>query len=55
MKYLTPLAALLAPVLGHAHEGHGLAGAHWHATDTFGLVAGVVAVAVGVWWSGKDR
>jgi len=47
--------ALLAPALAHAHDGHGLTGAHWHATDTVGLLASVIAVAVGMWWSGKDR
>ena len=29
-----------------AHDGHGLSGAHWHATDTWGLV---LMVAVAVW------
>jgi|WetSurMetagenome_2_1015567.scaffolds.fasta_scaffold2278954_2 hypothetical protein len=34
--------ALFAP-LARAHEGHGLEGAHWHASDTWGFVAlGVV-------------
>ena len=55
MKHLTLLAALLAPALARAHEGHGLTGAHWHATDTLGLVASAAAVALGLWWSGKDR
>jgi hypothetical protein len=30
-----------------AHEGHGLAGTHWHATDTLGLIA-VAALAAAV-------
>lgn len=29
-----------------AHDGHGLAGSHWHASDTLGFV--VLAVALGV-------
>ena len=29
-----------------AHEGHGLNGTHWHATDTWGFV---LVVAVAVW------
>ena len=37
--------ALLAPALAHAHDGHGLTGAHWHATDTVGLLASGVALA----------
>ena len=32
-----------------AHEGHGFANPHWHASDLFGLLL-VAAVAAGVWW-----
>ena len=34
-----------------SHNGHGLAGAHWHATDVLGFVAAAVAVGVAVWLS----
>ena len=34
-----------------AHNGHGLAGSHWHATDVLGFVAVAVAVGVAVWLS----
>ena len=34
-----------------AHEGHGLAGAHWHASDTLGFVLVVVLAAAAVWIS----
>lgn len=54
-RHFISLAALLVPALSRAHDGHGLSGAHWHATDTVGLLASVIAVAVGLWWSGKDR
>lgn len=36
-----------------AHDGHGLGGAHWHASDAFGFVAFAVAVGVAVWISRK--
>ena len=36
-----------------AHEGHGLFGSHWHATDALGFVAVAAVVAVAVWLSGK--
>jgi len=38
-----------------AHGGHGLQGAHWHATDTFGLllVGGLAALAI--WLSRGGR
>lgn len=55
MRHLITPAALLSPALALAHDGHGLAGAHWHATDTLGLIASAAAVALGLWWSGKDR
>ena len=37
-----------------AHDGHGLPGAHWHATDTLGLLL-VAALAVGAaaWWASR--
>ena len=34
-----------------AHNGHGLAGTHWHATDVLGFVAVAVMVGVAVWLS----
>ena len=42
------LAALFAVSPVWAHEGHGLAGAHWHATDTLGLllVGGVATLLI---------
>lgn len=38
--------------LAMAHEGHGLMGDHWHASDTWGflVLAALVAVA---WWSSR--
>jgi len=40
----------LLPALVQAHEGHGLTGAHWHATDAWGLAVGSL-VALAVWLS----
>jgi len=34
-----------------SHENHGMAGAHWHATDVWGFVALGGAVALGIWLS----
>jgi hypothetical protein len=39
--------ATWAASAAQAHEGHGLSGAHWHATDSVGFVA--VAVAAAIW------
>ena len=36
-----------------AHDGHGLNGIHWHATDAWGFVAVAGMIAVAVWLSKK--
>ena len=36
-----------------AHDGHGLAGMHWHATDTLGFIAVAAMLAVAIWLSRK--
>ena len=41
----------LATTAAFAHNGHGLAGTHWHATDVLGFVAAALAVGVAVWLS----
>ncbi|WP_128002076.1 hypothetical protein [Piscinibacter defluvii] len=53
LRFAAVLPAVLSPALATAHEGHGLANPHWHASDLFGLLL-VVAVAAGVlWWRGR--
>jgi hypothetical protein len=48
--FATSALALLLPALATAHEGHGLEGPHWHATDAWGFVAlAVVVGAVALW------
>ncbi|HRH88264.1 MAG TPA: hypothetical protein PLO41_15560 [Rubrivivax sp.] len=45
------LAALsLAAGSAVAHDGHGLEGAHWHATDAWGWLALAAGVALALWW-----
>ena len=38
-----------------AHDGHGLAGSHWHATDGWGFVVVGGLAAVAIWYSRKDQ
>ena len=38
-----------------AHDGHGLTGAHWHASDSWGFVALAVLVALAIWSSRNSR
>ena len=48
------LTLLAAHSLALAHEGHGMQGSHWHATDVLGLVVGL-AVAALTWRSRGDK
>jgi len=48
------LTLLAAHGLALAHDGHGMQGSHWHATDLLGLVFGL-AVAALVWRSRGDK
>ena len=43
---------LLAGV-AHAHDGHGLLGSHWHATDVLGFVGVGAELVAAVWWGRK--
>ena len=46
IQIATPLCALAASASAWAHEGHGMEGSHWHATDIWGLLAAAGAVAL---------
>ncbi len=43
-------AVIASPVM--AHDGHGLFGSHWHATDAWGF-AGLAAAIAGAVWSSR--
>ena len=59
MPFTAKLPRMLAPALAwlahtaHAHEGHGLPGAHWHATDVLGFVALAAAIGAVIWFTRK--
>ncbi len=57
MKLLTKsllTAALASSALAaQAHEGHGLFGSHWHATDALGFVGVVVLLGAAIWLARK--
>jgi hypothetical protein len=38
-----------------AHDGHGLKGIHWYATDVWGFVALAALVAAAIWLSRGDK
>ena len=53
MKHIATLAATLSTLPAFAHDGHGLFGSHWHATDALGFVAVAGLIALAVWLSKK--
>ncbi len=44
---------MFAATSASAHDGHSLAGTHWHATDTLGFVLVAVLALAAVWFSRK--
>ena len=46
LKTAAALTALGASAATWAHEGHGMDGRHWHATDIWGLLAVAAAAAL---------
>lgn len=38
-----------------AHDGHGLMGSHWHATDVLGFVVVSALAAAAIWLSGRGK
>ena len=52
-KFIAASALFMWSAAGLSHDGHGLAGAHWHATDALGFVAVSAVIAVAIWLSKK--
>jgi hypothetical protein len=56
MKKLALTLSLIAAHLGTAawaHDGHGLGGTHWHATDVLGFVMAGALVVLAVYFGKK--
>jgi hypothetical protein len=52
MKKMLLVALVLASSAVLAHDGHGLIGPHWHATDMLGFVVAGAAGAL-AWWASR--
>ena len=53
-RNLAALALTLASGWAAAHEGHGPASPHFHASDLFGVMLAVGVAAAGyAWWRGR--
>ena len=48
-------ATLTRASTAFAHDGHGLAGSHWHATDVLGFVAVGCLAAVAIWLARRGK
>ena len=53
LRLLIPSLATLASVSAQAHDGHGLLGSHWHATDALGFIGIALLVVAAIWWTRK--
>lgn len=51
LKLIAAQAVFMPTKVLFAHDGHGLQGAHWHASDATGFVVLIGIIAVTVWLS----
>lgn len=52
---LLSIAAYAMSTGASAHNGHGMIGTHWHASDTLGFILLLNAVAAVVWFIGRGK
>ncbi len=52
-RFLAAIATGASAAGAWAHDGHGLAGAHWHATDVAIFIAAIAAAGVALWLGRK--
>ncbi len=55
IKLIAISAILNSADSAFSHDGHGLKGIHWHATDVWGFVALAALVAAAIWLSRGDK
>jgi hypothetical protein len=55
LRFLAAALSCIAAHGAHAHDGHFLAGSHWHATDTWGLLVVLAGGAAALWLGGRGR
>lgn len=53
IKFIAATASMAGAGATFAHEGHGLHGSHWHATDLWGFVAIGLVLALAIWQGRK--
>ena len=55
LKIIAAYAILAWPTAVFSHDGHAMAGTHWHATDVWGFVAMAGVLALAIWLSRGDK
>jgi hypothetical protein len=53
MKHICALSLGLASLAAVAHDGHGMDGTHWHATDLWGFAAALAVAGAALWLRGR--
>ena len=55
LKIIAACAISTGATAVFAHDGHAMAGTHWHATDAWGFVAMAGVLALAIWLSRGDK
>ena len=53
--FVATYAVLTRAGTAFAHDGHGLTGSHWHATDVWGFVVVGGLAAAAIWYARRDK
>jgi Zn-dependent protease with chaperone function len=53
IKLIALCALFTTATTAFAHEGHGFAGSHWHASDVAGFAALGILIVLAIWLSRK--
>ena len=51
LKIIACSAMAIRAGAAFSHDGHAMAGSHWHATDVWGFAAMACVLAVAIWLS----
>ncbi|MDO8767965.1 MAG: hypothetical protein Q7K57_04535 [Burkholderiaceae bacterium] len=55
LKLIAVQAVFMPAKVLFAHDGHGLEGSHWHASDVVGFAILAAVIGLTVWFSRGDK